>query len=49
MIITGEPLPYQIFAIAGGIYVIWRHRTNIDRILKGTEPKLGEKLTTQIQ
>lgn len=49
MIITGEPLPYQIFAIAGGIYVIWRHRSNIDRILKGTEPKVGEKLTTQVQ
>lgn len=49
MIITGEPLPYQIFAIAGGIYVIWRHRSNIDRILKGTEPRVGEKLTTQVQ
>jgi acyl phosphate:glycerol-3-phosphate acyltransferase len=49
MIITGEPLPYQIFAIAGGIYVIWRHRSNIDRILKGTEPRVGEKLTPQVQ
>ncbi|VXD24892.1 Glycerol-3-phosphate acyltransferase [Planktothrix serta PCC 8927] len=49
MIMTGEPLPYQIFAIAGGIYVIWRHRSNIDRILKGTEPRVGEKLTTQVQ
>ncbi len=49
MIMTGEPLPYQIFAIAGGIYVIWRHRSNIERILKGTEPKVGEKLTPQVQ
>ncbi|CAD5945004.1 Glycerol-3-phosphate acyltransferase [Planktothrix tepida] len=49
MIVTGEPLPYQIFAIAGGVYVIWRHRSNIDRILKGTEPKVGEKLTSQVQ
>jgi glycerol-3-phosphate acyltransferase PlsY len=49
MIATGEPQPYQIFALAGGLYVIWRHRTNIDRILKGTEPKVGEKLTTPVE
>lgn len=44
-----EPLPYQIFAIAAGIYVIWRHRSNIQRLLAGTEPKIGQKLQTETE
>lgn len=44
MISFGQPLPYILFAIAGGAYVIWRHRTNIERVIAGTEPKLGQKL-----
>ena len=47
MIVTHQPLPYQLFGLAGGIYVIWRHRSNIERLLKGTEPRIGQKLTTQ--
>jgi len=47
MILFKEPLPYLIFAIAGGVYVIWRHRSNIERLLAGTEPKIGEKLVTE--
>ena len=38
----GEPLPYRLLVIAGGLYVIARHRTNIARLLAGTEPKLGQ-------
>lgn len=41
MFITGQPLAYGIFAIIGGVYVILRHRTNIERLLSGTEPRLG--------
>jgi glycerol-3-phosphate acyltransferase PlsY len=37
----GQPLPYRLLVIAGGIYVIWRHRANIQRLLAGTEPRLG--------
>jgi len=44
MLIFDRPLPSVIFAIVGGIYVIWRHSTNIQRIIAGTEPKLGQKL-----
>lgn len=44
MILFGQPLPYLLFAIAGGAYVIWRHRSNIQRLLEGTEPKIGQKL-----
>lgn len=47
MFLTGQPLPYEIFAIAGGIYVIWRHSSNIERLLAGTEPRIGQKLSTE--
>ena len=47
MFITGKPLPYEIFAIVGGIYVIWRHSRNIERLLAGTEPRIGQKLSTE--
>ena len=47
MFITGKPLPYEIFAIVGGIYVIWRHSSNIERLLAGTEPRIGQKLSTE--
>lgn len=37
-----QPLPYRLLVIAGGIYVIVRHRTNIQRLLAGTEPPVGQ-------
>ena len=37
-----EPLPYRLLVIAGGAYVIVRHRANIQRLLAGTEPRLGQ-------
>jgi len=39
-----QPLPYCLFAAFAGIYVIWRHRSNIQRLLAGTEPQIGKKL-----
>jgi acyl phosphate:glycerol-3-phosphate acyltransferase len=36
-----QPLAYRLLVIAGGIYVIVRHRANIQRIMAGTEPRLG--------
>ena len=44
MLLFDRPLPSVVFAIVGGIYVIWRHSANIHRIMAGTEPKLGQKL-----
>src|SRR4029077_17848811 len=37
-----QPLPYRLLVIAGGIYVIVRHRANVQRLLAGTEPRLGQ-------
>src|ERR1700751_5610131 len=36
-----QPLPYRLLVIAGGIYVIARHRANIQRLLAGAKPRLG--------
>ena len=47
MIAFRQPLPYCLFAIAGGVYVIWLHRANIQRLLAGTEPQLGQALPEQ--
>ncbi len=37
-----HPLPFRFLVIAGGAYVILRHRANIGRLLAGTEPRLGQ-------
>ena len=49
MILLHQPLPYVLFGIAGGLYVILRHRTNIERLLAGTEPKIGQNVATPEQ
>ncbi|MBF2063482.1 MAG: glycerol-3-phosphate 1-O-acyltransferase PlsY [Calothrix sp. C42_A2020_038] len=47
MVLFHQPLAYILFGVAGGLYVIIRHRSNIERLLAGTEPKLGQKLVTE--
>jgi glycerol-3-phosphate acyltransferase PlsY len=43
MLLFNQPLPYLLLAIAGGLYIILRHRANIQRLLAGTEPRIGQK------
>lgn len=38
-----QPLPFVLMAIAGGGYIVLRHRANIRRLLAGSEPKIGQK------
>lgn len=35
--------PFLLIAIALSILVIWKHRANLARLLKGTEPKIGRR------
>ena len=35
--------PYLVLALLTGVLVIWRHRSNLARLLAGTEPRLGQK------
>lgn len=42
---TGQPLAYILVSIGGGLYVVLRHRSNISRLMAGTEPKtFGNKV-----
>jgi glycerol-3-phosphate acyltransferase PlsY len=49
MVLFNQPLPYILFGVAGGLYVIIRHRGNIERLLAGTEPKLGQKSSVEVE
>ncbi len=35
--------PYLVLAVITTVLVVWRHRTNLQRLMAGTEPKLGQK------
>jgi glycerol-3-phosphate acyltransferase PlsY len=39
-----QPLAYRLLVVAGGLYVVVRHRANLMRLLAGTEPRLGHGL-----
>jgi glycerol-3-phosphate acyltransferase PlsY len=49
MILLSAPLAYQLFASAAALYVVVRHRSNIQRILAGAEPQVGKPLPTEAQ
>ena len=40
----GELRPaYLSLSVVTAVLVIWRHRSNLQRLLAGTEPRLGQK------
>lgn len=43
MIVFHQPKPYLYFACLAAAFVIYRHRGNIQRLLQGTESKIGSK------
>ncbi|MBD2165805.1 glycerol-3-phosphate 1-O-acyltransferase PlsY [Calothrix membranacea FACHB-236] len=47
MVVFHQPLACILYAFLGGLYVIIRHRSNIERLLAGTEPRIGQKVTTE--
>jgi glycerol-3-phosphate acyltransferase PlsY len=47
LVAMGQPIPYIVLGILGAVYVILRHRGNIDRLLAGTEPRLGQQSSNQ--
>jgi glycerol-3-phosphate acyltransferase PlsY len=36
-------LPYLALALLSSVLVVWRHRANLQRLLAGTEPRIGQK------
>lgn len=49
MVLLHQPLPYILFGVLAGLYVVWRHKSNLGRILAGTEPKLGQNLQVEVE
>ena len=41
--LSGQPLPYVLYAVVGGALVLWRHRENVRALIEGTERKIGER------
>ncbi len=41
------PTPYVIMGVVGAMAIIWQHRRNIKRLLKGEEPRVGKRLKTE--
>ncbi|MEO0646190.1 MAG: glycerol-3-phosphate 1-O-acyltransferase PlsY [Cyanobacteria bacterium J06650_10] len=39
MVALQQPLAYILLALSGGAYVVYLHRSNISRLMSGTEPK----------
>lgn len=48
MIALKQPLPYIMFGVVGSLYVVWRHKSNIGRLIAGTESKLGQKVNIDV-
>ncbi len=48
MIALKQPLPYIMFGVVGSLYVVWRHKSNIERLIAGTESKLGQKVNIDV-
>ncbi len=44
-IMFGKPLASVLMLAALTLIVFWRHRVNIERLIAGTEPRIGEKKT----
>ena len=43
MLAAGAPPAYLALGLLAGLLVIWRHRSNLQRLLAGTEPRVGDK------
>lgn len=43
-ILWGSPAAYVVYALAAAALIWYRHRDNIQRLLAGTEPTLGQRL-----
>lgn len=43
------PVPYQVLAGIAAAFIVVKHRSNIKRLMNGTEPRFGQKVNTQIR
>ena len=45
LLMLHAPWPYTAYAIISLALVLWRHQSNIRRLIAGSEPRIGEKAT----
>ena len=43
MVISGSSSAYVMVSLVASLLVLWRHRSNIERLIAGTEPRIGAK------
>ncbi len=43
MLISGSGSAYVVVSLVAMLLVLWRHRSNIQRLIAGTEPRIGQK------
>ena len=43
MLVAGNSSAYVVVSLVASSMVIWRHRSNIKRLIAGTEPRIGQK------
>ena len=43
MLLAGQSVAYISVSLVAMLLVLWRHRSNIQRLIAGTEPKIGQK------
>ncbi|MBM3939797.1 MAG: glycerol-3-phosphate 1-O-acyltransferase PlsY [SAR202 cluster bacterium] len=43
VVVGMAPTAYLVYAVGCGTLIVWMHRDNIGRLLKGTERKLGQR------
>jgi glycerol-3-phosphate acyltransferase PlsY len=43
MVAAAGPLPFILIALIAMLLVLWRHRSNLQRLIDGTEPRVGQK------
>ena len=43
MVISGGSSAYVVVSLVASLMVLWRHRSNIQRLIAGTEPQIGQK------
>jgi acyl phosphate:glycerol-3-phosphate acyltransferase len=46
--VTGSPAPVVAVAVAASILIVFRHRTNLARLSRGTEPHIGVRIVSAI-
>ena len=43
MLLSGGSSAYVVVSLVASLMVLWRHRSNIQRLIAGTEPRIGQK------